>query len=122
MHTREIPKPNWGHYLQALGNHKAYQPVRVQVESEELGAQPLAEGLPLVGISMEAKGSHKDAIEVTLGSPGEGDFTHMIDQPAHLWVEEDEAGEVQTIDIEGAGRIKTLIFFGPDVARRPAEA
>jgi hypothetical protein len=122
MHTREIPKPNWGHYLQALGNHKAYQPVRVQVESEDLGAQPLADGLPLVGISIEAKGSHKDAIELTLGSPGEGDFTHMIDEPSHLWVEEDEGGEVQAIDIEGPGRVKTLIFFRTSPTPSPKEA
>jgi hypothetical protein len=122
MQTREIPKPNWGHYLQALGNHKAYQPVRVHVESEELGAQPLAEGLPLVGISVEAKGSHADAIELTLGGPGQGDFTHMIDRPSHLWVEEDEAGEVRAIDIEDAQKVKTLIFFAPDAARQPTEA
>ncbi|MDB5097802.1 MAG: hypothetical protein JWM80_2223 [Cyanobacteria bacterium RYN_339] len=122
MHTREIPKPNWGHYLEALGNHKAYQPVRVQVEGETLGAQPLAESMPLVGISVEAKGSRKDAIELTLGGPGQGDFTHLIEHPAHLWVEEDEHGEVQAIDIEDELKIKTLIFFARAGERPPMGA
>jgi hypothetical protein len=119
MHTREIPKPSWAHYLQALGNHKAYQPVNVQVEGEDLGAQPLAAGLPLVGISVEEKGSLASAIELTLGGPGAGDFTHMITRPAHLWVEEDDQGEVQAIDIEDEGRVKTLIFFARAGERPP---
>ena len=113
MQTREIPKTSWGHYLEALGNHKAYQTVRVRLESDELGTQPLATESPLVGISVELKGSQADAIEITLGSLGKGDFTHLIQHPAHLYVEEDDTGEVQVINIEDSMRVKTLIFFGP---------
>lgn len=112
MQTREIPPATWGDYLQSLGNQKAQKLVRISVESEELGSQPLAENMPLVGISFEEKGSEANAIELTLGGPEKPDFTHMIQDPAHVWIEEDEAGQVRSMDIENAERVKTIIFFG----------
>ena len=110
--TTEIPRERWQEYLDALSNRSKQTPVRIRVESQELGDQQLAGRMPLVGISCEEKGSDANAIEVTLGGP-EKDFpniTHYIQGPERVFVEEGTNGQVRCLDIESA-KVKTLIFF-----------
>jgi len=112
MTTREIPRDDWGRFLGMLSDRKAAQPVRVRVEGAEIGDQTLADCMPMVGISLEEKGSQADAIEVTLAfSGGDQNLTHQIAHPEKVFVKEDEVGEPQVLDIEDRGRVKTLIFF-----------
>ena len=112
MHTREVPRSDWARYLTILSGRKADHPVRIRVEGEDVGDQTLAECLPLVGISLEEKGSEKDAIELTVARPaGENNLTHQIEHPERVYVEEDDAGEPKVLDIEDHARVKTLVFF-----------
>lgn len=112
MATREIPREDWARYLGMLSRRKAEQPVSVRVEGAEIGDQMLAECMPMVGISLEEKGSESDAIELTLAfSGGESNLTHQIACPEKVFVKEDEAGEAQVLDIEDRARVKTLVFF-----------
>lgn len=111
-YTREIPRSSWAQTLSAISARKALEPVIVRVESLEEGDQPLAEGMPLAGLSLEAKGSEADAIELTLSQCGGKDnFTHLIQHPEHVYVQEDERGNLKSIDIEDGQQIKTIIFF-----------
>ena len=111
--THEIPRERWADYLSALSNREKDHPVRIRVEGREIGDQALAEGLPLVGISVEEKGSEKDAIEVTVGNKGRGEanMTHMIHAPERIYIEERSNGQVACLDIEDGAQVKTLIFF-----------
>lgn len=112
MATREIPRSDWEGYLQTLSNRKLNHPVQVRVASEELGDQPLAECMPLVGISLQQKGREAGAISLTLSfASGEGHLTHEVACPERLLVQEDAAGEPRTLDIEDCGRVKTLVMF-----------
>lgn len=112
MATREIPRDDWDRYLDTLSRLKADRPVRVRVEDAEIGDQTLADCLPMVGISLEKKGSDADAIELTLADPGgDRNVTHEITHPAKLFVKENAAGEPEVLDIEAPGQVKTLIFF-----------
>ncbi|MNR92048.1 hypothetical protein D3C72_230680 [compost metagenome] len=112
MATREIPREDWERYLGVLSRQKADQPVRVRVEDTEVGDQVLADCMPMVGISLEKKGSDADAIELTLAyAGGESNLTHEIACPEKLYVKEDAAGEPQVLDIEDRAQVKTLIFF-----------
>lgn len=111
--THEIPRERWADYLNALSNREKDHPVSIRVEGREIGDQMMSQGLPLVGISVEEKGSEKDAIEVTVGYKGQGmaNMTHMIQAPTHIYVEERDNGDVACLDIEDGTQVKTLIFF-----------
>ena len=108
--TLEIPRERWADYLNALGNRELNHGVRIRTEGPELGDQPLAEALPLVGISLEQKGSEAGAIEITLGRSTGENYTHVIARPTHMYVEQ-EGEMVRCLDIEDNARVKTLIFF-----------
>jgi hypothetical protein len=113
MITREIPKGSWPSFLATIANCKAFQPVTVRIESEDYGDQPMVNGLPLLGISVEEKGSESNAIELTVSRPSTTEqLTHVIADPSHVWVQENDRGDVAVIDIENEARVKTLIFFG----------
>lgn len=109
--TLEIPKEAWADYLNALSNRVHDRPVRVRIEGTDMGDQVLAEQVPLVGISLEQKGSEAGAIELTLAHEDRTNLTHMIQSPAHVYAEEGDAGEVVCLDIEDTASVKTLIFF-----------
>lgn len=109
--TLEIPREAWGDYLNALSNREHDHPVIVRVEGQEVGDQVLAEHVPLVGISVEKKGSEANAIELTLAHRDQRSLNHMIQSPEHVYVEESASGEVVCLDIEDTARVKTLIFF-----------
>lgn len=112
MRTREIPRDAWSQYLATVSGLRAQHPVKVRVDGAELGDQALAECLPLVGISLEEKGSEADAIELTVAGPaGQDNLTHLIEHPERVYVEEDDAGQVKVLDIEGPAKVKTLVFF-----------
>lgn len=109
--TLEIPREAWGDYLNALSNREHDHPVIVRVEGQEIGDQVLAEHVPLVGISVEKKGSEANAIELTLAHQDQRSLNHMIQAPEHVYVEESANGEVMCLNIEDRARVKTLVFF-----------
>jgi len=109
--TLEIPKEAWEDYLTSLSNREQAHPVRIRIEGTELGDQVLADSMPLVGISLERKGSEANAIEVTLAHKDDSNLTHMIRTPERVYVEEGDDGQVMVVDIEDTMRVKTLIFF-----------
>ena len=111
-HTREIPREVWSDYLTLLSGITRSQWVRIEAGSTDIGEQPLAQRLPLIDIDFVEKGSGRDAIEVTVGRPGE-EITHRIFHPDHIYADESESGELECLDIEDAERTKTLIFFEP---------
>lgn len=112
MATREIPRADWDRFLTMVSRQLADQPVRVRVEDTETGDQMLADCVPMVGLSLEKKGSDADAIALTLAfSGGESHMTHQIANPEKLYVKENAAGEPQVLDIEDRAHVKTLIVF-----------
>ena len=113
MHqTREIPREGWSDYLTLLSSIERDHWVRIEMETPDNGEQTLTSRLPLVDISVETKGSGAGTIEVTVGRPGE-EITHRIPNPDHLYAEESEDGELECLDIEDAGHLKTHIYFEP---------
>jgi hypothetical protein len=111
-HTREIPREVWSDYFTLLSGIARSQCVRIEADSIDIGEQQLAQRLPLIDISFVEKGSSRDAIEVTVGRPGE-EITHRIFHPDHIYADESESGELECLDIEDTGHTKTIIFFEP---------
>lgn len=111
MQTREIPREQWPKFLDSLSKKEADHPVRIEVEGGDAGgSQHVGESLKLIRIGVETKGSESGSLEVAVES-SEGLLEHKIDRPQHLYVEEDDSGELACIDIEDAENVKTLIQF-----------
>lgn len=109
MRTEEFPRDRWESYLNDLTRKAKDRPVQVRVESLAIGDQVLAEGLPLVAISLETKGTDKGAIEIVAERPDGTHVMHMIPDPQRIYLARDERGEVVALDVEEEGGVKTLI-------------
>jgi hypothetical protein len=118
MQTREIPNDGWADFLNNLSEAHRDERVRVEVGGEPLGEQPLVEGLTLMGLSLDPKGSEAGTIDVAINTP-QGVLDHRIEKPEHVWVEENDAGGLACIDIEDQEHVKTLIYFQPEQATAP---
>jgi Family of unknown function (DUF5335) len=112
MLTYEVPQPRWADFLFALALQHREEQVRVEVDGESLGEQPLGEHLALVDISLEEKGSARGSIALTLASE-DTELSHRIAAPTRLYVEETDSGELVCLDIEDGERRKTLVAFEP---------
>lgn len=111
-HTREIPREGWADYLALLSNMEKEHPIRIEVEGLDLGAQSAVKGGALVEISLEEKGSDKGVVAIIIDNP-DGEDTHRIQKPEHIYADESESGELECLDIESAeDNTKTLIYFG----------
>lgn len=104
--TREIPTHEWNQFLSGLA--EAHPRVRLEVAGEEMGSQPLVEKLPLQRCEFDTKGPEPGAIEIEVGGNGER-FSHRIELPEHVWVEESEDGVPAVVDIEQRDHTKTIV-------------
>lgn len=119
MATREIPRDQWRTYLDKLSVGNRQRQVRVELMTPDVGEQVLTERAPLLAIEPELKGSDRCAIDVELGNQELADafrITHEVRCATRLWVQEDETGTPQSLDIEGEepatkAKIKTIVRF-----------
>lgn len=116
MQTREIPREEWASFFEQLSKSEADHPVRLEIAGTEIGSQEIGGSLKLIRIGLEQKGSGIGALGVAVDS-GQGMLEHMIVRPEHLYVEEDDSGTLECIDIEDAAHVKTLIQFQPASSR-----
>jgi hypothetical protein len=107
--TIEIPKEGWSAYLDALNRRAAGHAVRVEVEDLEIGSQEVARLLPLQEIAFEARGSARGSIDIRVGFDS-GELLHRVAHPAHVFVEQNDEGELLCMEIEGEDGAKTLVW------------
>ncbi len=108
--TTEIPPQGWLNYFAGLSRRALSHPVRVEVESMQMGAQELVHALPLLGIDVEPRGSELGAIEITLGDEDQ-DFLHRIARPVQVYLKIDDNGDLDCLCIEDRSGTRTLLFF-----------
>ncbi|ATB41774.1 hypothetical protein CYFUS_007244 [Cystobacter fuscus] len=108
--TTEIPPQGWFNYFAGLSRRALSHPVRVEVESVQMGAQELVRALPLLGIDVEPRGSELGSIEFTLGDEHQ-DFLHRIARPVQVYLKIDDNGDLDCLAIEDRSGTRTLLFF-----------
>jgi hypothetical protein len=119
MSTRKIERQSWGSYFGSLSNVMQHRPpnVTVEVTSESLGDELLAEHAPLHAILFDPKGSEAGSVGIEIGDNVSGSReVHMVEQVRVIWVAEDDAGNPVAFDIEGEDpdtreTIKTIVRF-----------
>ncbi len=110
MHTIEIPRQRWTADVTSFGEKHRRAAVSLEVTGSDIGAQPEAHALPLEGISVEHAG-RGDTISIFLERSLDDHLTHVIERPAHVRVEQSDAGDdlaMQFEEDDGTVTIMTL--------------
>jgi len=107
MSTQEIRPGDWRAFFDEFSRMHERQLATVEVLGG-LGAQRVAEGLPLLGIVADET-SHGGAVSILLGR-GEETVTHTVAHPAHVEVERSDAGTETAVEIEAMDGERTLLL------------
>lgn len=117
MRTREIERPMWNAYMAQISNLCLNRPVTLEIVSEELGDQLVANHVPFMGMAPELKGSEACAVDIEFARSGSVDhFMQEIPCARRVVVREDDDGTLLAMDIEGEdpgthARIKAIVTW-----------
>src|SRR4029450_11640845 len=98
--VRTIPKPEWQSFFDSMADVLTGKRVEIEAASLDLGAQIVAEWVPLLGITYER---HDDLVDVALGG-----LDHLIRRPSEIFVQEGPLG-VETIIVVPADGVKQIL-------------
>jgi Family of unknown function (DUF5335) len=102
MTIRRLQRDDWSGFCIRVTRGFLGKWVDIEVASPQIGFQPEARRLPLIGISYDPK---SDVLELLLG-----ELEHLIRAPCEFYVDEEPLGitSLQIIDAEGVRQIVTL--------------
>jgi hypothetical protein len=102
MTIRRLQRDDWSGFCIHVTRGFLGKWVAIEMASLEIGFQPEAQRLPLIGISYDPK---SDVLGLLLG-----DLEHLIRAPREFYVDEEPLGitSLQIIDAEGVRQIVTL--------------
>lgn len=110
----EIEKDGWQSYLNGFSKRNRGRAARLEVISENLGAQGEAEMLPLEGVTFESKGALASSVEIMLGGAGAANMrhlTHTIAEVRRIVPKVGADGREDALEIEGGDGAKTILAF-----------
>jgi Family of unknown function (DUF5335) len=102
MTIRRLQRDDWSGFCIHVTRGFLGKWVDLEMASLQIGLQPEARRLPLIGISYDPK---SDVLELLLG-----ELEHLIRAPREFYVDEEPLGitSLQIIDAEGVRQIVTL--------------
>ena len=111
--TRELPRHEWRQFFDRMSSALLGKRAQVEVDALDLGAQFVAEWIPMLGITYDDK---DDLLDVALDQTD-----HLIRHPQQIVVEQGPLGiaSVAVVDGEGARqivRLKAPLALPPAVA------
>lgn len=110
MVTREIPRKDWITFFDDFSKHHQGWVVIIEALSPEIGDQEEAKGLPLVGISADAKDG-ENRIEIMVGGKPEAHLTRIINSPKRVWLKEAEEEAHEAVEFESDDGTMTILRF-----------
>jgi hypothetical protein len=110
--TKEISKQEWKQFFDDASKNYMNWQTKVEVLTDDIGAQILSEGLPLSGLTFEEKtnGVAQSAVEIMLGEESGAHQTHSVTNPNKVYFEENESTSGGTIEIEDE-TAKTIVYL-----------
>jgi hypothetical protein len=105
--TEEIPRDAWRRYFDDFSRKLDAPSVTVEVDGEDIGAQIVAEGLRLAGISYDNK---DDVVVIGLDAPGglPEEYERMVYEPTKIFVASSDDGGT-AIDVDDSEGHKTIV-------------
>src|SRR5436190_21645292 len=98
MPTREIYGNEWKIFFAGFSSYHKGWTVRIEVFSQEFGAQEETREASFEGIVAELKEGREACIEIILGATAENHIIHTIAEPTHVRL--DSEGETEVLQIE----------------------
>lgn len=108
--TREIPRREWSEFFNGFSQQHMGWLVTLELLDRELGAQVVAENLPLRSISSDIKDG-EDIILVNVGATAADHANHAVPNPTYIRLQLDDQGAHQALEIETASGATTLLRF-----------
>jgi len=109
--TREIPREEWVDFFDGFGQQHSGWLVTLELLDRELGAQLVAENLPLRGISSDVQENDEDVILINVGETPDEHINHAIAGPVHVRLKQTAQGAHEALDIETMSGATTLLRF-----------
>jgi hypothetical protein len=110
MATREIPREEWIRFFDDFSKQHQGWIVSLEVLGSDIGDQEEAAGLPLVGISADAKGG-ENRIVIIVGGRVDDDVTRIIEAPKRVWLKPPQSVADEAVEVEAGDGTKTLVTF-----------
>jgi hypothetical protein len=108
-----IERNRWKNFLDEFTKRNQFRATRLEIVGE-IGAQEEAQYLPLVGVTLERKGSEAGSIEVVLGGETAKDHRrveHLIQSPERIAPLIGPSGFEEGLGFEDKEGGKTLLTF-----------
>jgi hypothetical protein len=105
--TREIPHDEWTEFFDRFGQQHHEWLITIEVLDAALGAQTVAENLPLQGISADLKGNGNDVILINAGES----LNHSITNPTRVYLKSNAQGAHEAVEFETQSGTTTLLRF-----------
>jgi hypothetical protein len=107
MPTREIPRGEWGAFLDAFSRQHRGWLVSIDVLGIDIGAQPEARDVPLEGTTFDHE---SDLIVITAGRDA-ARVTHSVRDPLNVRLRQAEDGADEALQIESTAGERTIVRF-----------
>jgi hypothetical protein len=105
--TKKIPAGRWAEWCGTFTNGNRGRLIKIELVSDELGAEPLADGAALIAVDFDPAGKGKNFVISTGDETAPS--THVIARPVALWQAQGENGLVVSLEIEAEGGSRTII-------------
>jgi hypothetical protein len=105
--TKKIPTERWKEWCDTFTNANRRRQLRIEIVSDELGAEPLVDGAALVALDYDPAGKGNNFV-ISYGDEA-APSSHVIAKPATLWQGKDENGLVLSLEIEAEDGSRTVI-------------
>src|SRR4051812_10123939 len=112
MLTQEIPMDEWRPFFDNLSRNHQNEPITIEIDGADLGAQPAASGVKLIGITFDAKEDVAVEIDVLVRNQADAHLMHAIPHPSHVRIARTEDGFDSALQLESDNGPTTLVRFG----------
>jgi hypothetical protein len=105
--TKEIAAERWAEWCDLFTNGNRGRLISIELVSDELGAEPLADNATLAAIDYDPAGKGNDFV-ISYGDE-QSPYRHVASEPVALWQAQDANGWVVSLEIEDARGGRTVV-------------
>ena len=105
---KQIKRADWPAFADQFSQDNQGRPVSVEIVSQDLGDERMAEKVPLVAIDFDHQG--QGTFLITVGE-GENTLTHTIPSPETVWLRSDPGGKALALEIMAVDQSMTILRF-----------
>jgi hypothetical protein len=105
---KQIKRAGWLAFADKFSRENQGRPVGVEIVSQALGDESMAERIPLIAIDFDPQG--QGTVLITVGQ-GEETMTHTIPAPETVWLRNDPDGRALALEIIAGNQIKAILRF-----------